>query len=260
MTHVIQSWLQSFKACIFISPLASTGASRSGCSTELLPYAMVAAYEHAPCDISQHLACADVMNAHLVGEKCRPHGILSWSLQVSILGIGMTLATTGQFLRERLFKIVCYSIQLKSAWIPDWNNTACVLLLRQVFALTQALSTRCLPWGTYFKWKCTLSAQSMYHDMQARVRIEGSMGPAFATTMGWKQGCPLSPTLLNVFADRHFFYVRNRGPSIGVCALVMNNTGHCSSMLMTFGWALSPQLIETTCGQRCMLLMLFQGW
>ena len=59
----------------------------------------------------------------------------------------------------------------------------------------------------------TAAVKSMHHEVYARVRIEGSMGPAFASTMGpgVKQGCSLSPTLFGVFADRLILYVTFHG-------------------------------------------------
>ena len=53
------------------------------------------------------------------------------------------------------------------------------------------------------------AVQAMYADVTRMMNIEGCLGEAFAHCKGVKQGCPLIPTLFELFIDRFHFMVNN---------------------------------------------------
>ena len=76
------------------------------------------------------------------------------------------------------------------------------------------------------------AVRSMYTDVVCRVRVAGCASPIFESTIGVKQGCPLSPTLFGTFIDRLYFRIASRllvqgqaCPRAGVC--------RCCCMQMT---------------------------
>ena len=54
------------------------------------------------------------------------------------------------------------------------------------------------------------AVRSMYEGVVCQVRIEGCVGPEFESSIGVKQGCPLSPTLFGIFIDRLAFREREK--------------------------------------------------
>ena len=44
--------------------------------------------------------------------------------------------------------------------------------------------------------------EQLYDKATSAVQMNGSIGEWFRTTVGVRQGCPLSPTLLNIFLER----------------------------------------------------------
>ena len=57
--------------------------------------------------------------------------------------------------------------------------------------------------------------KSMYAGLVCQVKVEGCLSSEFESTMGVKQGCPLSPTLFGIFIDRLYFRVMSRVPHCG---------------------------------------------
>jgi hypothetical protein len=63
---------------------------------------------------------------------------------------------------------------------------------------------------------CLETLKMMYHDVRLRVRIDGSLGPEFESTVGVKQGDPLSPLLFGLFIDRFEQFMVD---SVGDCGV-----------------------------------------
>ena len=59
------------------------------------------------------------------------------------------------------------------------------------------------------------AVRSMYDGVVCQVRIEGCVGPEFESSIGVKQGCPLSPTLFGIFIDRLAFMIASRAGHVG---------------------------------------------
>ena len=59
------------------------------------------------------------------------------------------------------------------------------------------------------------AVRSMYRGVVCQVRVEGCLGPEFQSSIGVKQGCPLSPTLFGIFIDRLCFMMASRAGDVG---------------------------------------------
>ena len=57
--------------------------------------------------------------------------------------------------------------------------------------------------------------QSLYHDTEISININGRTGKPIYSRTGVKQGCPLSPTLFGLFADGLHRYLRQCCPHVG---------------------------------------------
>ena len=57
--------------------------------------------------------------------------------------------------------------------------------------------------------------QQMYREVHLRVRAKGELGAPFESTVGVKQGCPLSPLLFGIFIDRLEKFLAVRCPADG---------------------------------------------
>jgi hypothetical protein len=57
--------------------------------------------------------------------------------------------------------------------------------------------------------------QAAYQRVLLRVKVNGKLGPAFASVQGVKQGCPMSPTLLGFFVEimAEYLGVKDRNDS-----------------------------------------------
>ena len=77
-----------------------------------------------------------------------------------------------------------------------------ILYLVQVLS---RLSTRAL-WATMRKYNISANlvrtTEQLYDKATSAVRMNGSIGEWFRTTVGVRQGCLLSPTLFNIFLKR----------------------------------------------------------
>ena len=58
--------------------------------------------------------------------------------------------------------------------------------------------------------------KGMYENVRLQVRVAGVMGEPFTSSMGVKQGDPLSPLLFGLFIDRVESFIREKCPTIGV--------------------------------------------
>ena len=71
--------------------------------------------------------------------------------------------------------------------------------------------------------------EQLYDKATSAVQMNGSIGELFKTTIGVRQGCPLSPTLFNIFLERimsdvleeHDWKVSIGGRNITICSLLM---------------------------------------
>jgi hypothetical protein len=59
--------------------------------------------------------------------------------------------------------------------------------------------------------------QNIYSSTQYALSVDGHMCPPFNSTVGLKQGCPLSPVLFNVFVHTLPATLQQRAPDSGVC-------------------------------------------
>ena len=79
--------------------------------------------------------------------------------------------------------------------------------------------------------------QIMYKRILMRVRVNGSLGREFSTTMGTKQGDPLSPTLFGLFLEQLDEMIRHLRPASGrryrIMSYFMINGYQTFYMLMT---------------------------
>ena len=57
--------------------------------------------------------------------------------------------------------------------------------------------------------------KSVYKDSELMMNINGRVGPAVSSQTGVKQGCPLSPTLFEIFADGLHRYLKLYCPCEG---------------------------------------------
>ena len=71
------------------------------------------------------------------------------------------------------------------------------------------------------------AVQSLYADPQLAVSVGGRHGPSQRTTIGVRQGCPLSPTLFGLFLDGLDAYLRRVVPEAGPRL----RTGECVPVL-----------------------------
>jgi hypothetical protein len=58
--------------------------------------------------------------------------------------------------------------------------------------------------------------QSLYKDSTIGIKVEGRTAIRVPSVSGVKQGCPLSPTLLGLFVDGLFHYLKTHCPEDGV--------------------------------------------
>ena len=65
-------------------------------------------------------------------------------------------------------------------------------------------------WGTMLT-----SIAAMYRNVPLHARVDGKVGPAFQSSIGVKQGDPLSPLLFGLFIDELEDFVRQRLPNSG---------------------------------------------
>ena len=63
---------------------------------------------------------------------------------------------------------------------------------------------------------CLETLKLMYHDVRLRVRIGGKLGPEFKSTVGVKQGDPISPLLFGLFIDRFEQFLAEKAGDSGV--------------------------------------------
>jgi hypothetical protein len=60
------------------------------------------------------------------------------------------------------------------------------------------------------------SVMAMYQNINIRVRLNGQLGDPFSSTLGVKQGDPLSPLLFGLFIDRLEAFLTSEHPDIGI--------------------------------------------
>jgi hypothetical protein len=60
------------------------------------------------------------------------------------------------------------------------------------------------------------SIMAMYQNISIKIRLNGQLGDAFSSTLGVKQGDPLSPLLFGLFIDRLEAFLASEHPRIGV--------------------------------------------
>ena len=82
----------------------------------------------------------------------------------------------------------------------------------------------CVQWNSVYEWEdftssedrtrsdrsvgqrlthwATGAPEQLYDNATSVVQMNGSIGEWFRTTVGVRQGCPLSPTLFNIFLER----------------------------------------------------------
>ena len=66
-------------------------------------------------------------------------------------------------------------------------------------------------WG-----KMLLAVTSMYQQVPMCARVQGQVGPMFNSSVGVKQGDPLSPLLFGLFIDELEAFMADKAPGVGV--------------------------------------------
>ncbi len=63
------------------------------------------------------------------------------------------------------------------------------------------------------------AVQSLYSGSKMAIKINGQAGPSINTTVGLRQGCPLSPTLFGLYVDSLHDWLQREVPDAGVQVL-----------------------------------------
>ena len=94
--------------------------------------------------------------------------------------------------------LFCCCVDFKKAY----DSVDCRLLLQRLASLGI--------WGMMLT-----SIAAMYRNVPLHARVDGKVGPAFQSSIGVKQGDPLSPLLFGLFIDELEDFVRQRLPNSG---------------------------------------------
>ena len=95
--------------------------------------------------------------------------------------------------------------------------------------------------------------QQMYEGVQLRVRVGGELSDAFPSTVGVRQGCPLSPLLFGLVIDRLETFLAGKCPTVGthVAERLLRALLYADDVVLTCDSASQLQSLLDALGEFC---------